>query len=81
MLSLPLKYLVMTYDQLDFATYCIGLLSSKLKMNQRDVYDKLKSSGILNDYIVKAYDALHTFSSDYIADDLIKYMKEKGVLR
>jgi len=71
----------MTYDQLDFATYCIGLLSSKLKMNQRDVYDKLKSSGILNDYIVKAYDALHTFSSDYIADDLIKYMKEKGVLR
>jgi hypothetical protein len=71
----------MTYDQLDFATYCIGLLSSKLKMNQRDVYDKLKSSGILNDYIVKAYDALHTFSSDYIADDLIEYMKEKGVLR
>lgn len=71
----------MTYDQLDFATYCIGLLSSKLKMNQRDVYDKLKSSGILNDYIVKAYDALHTFSSDYIADDLIEYMKEKGVLQ
>jgi hypothetical protein len=38
----------MTYDQLDFATYCIGLLSSKLKMNQRDVYDKLKSGSCDN---------------------------------
>ena len=64
----------MTYDQLDFATYCIGLLASRLEMNQREVYDKLKES----DYIVKAYNVLHTFSSDYIADDLIGDMKEKG---
>ena len=70
----------MTYDQLDFATYCIGLLASKLEMNQREVYDKLKESNILEGYIVKAYNVLHTFSSDYIADDLIGYMKEKGVI-
>lgn len=71
----------MTYEQLDFATYCIGLLSMRLGMNQTEVYDKLKGSGILDSYIVGAYDVLHTFSSDYIADDLIGYMKEKGVLK
>jgi hypothetical protein len=49
-------------------------------MNQREVYDKLKESDILEGYIVKAYNVLHTFSSDYIADDLIGYMKEKGVI-
>ena len=61
----------MTFDQLDFAVYCIGLVASKLNMNQTDVYDRLKKSGILGGYIVKGYGALHTFSSDYIADDLI----------
>lgn len=70
----------MTFEQLDFAVYCIGLLSSKLGMNQTEVYDRLKRSGILDGYIIKGYDPLHTFSSDYIADDLISFMKEKGAL-
>lgn len=43
----------MTFDQLDFAVYCIGLVASKLNMNQTDVYDRLKKSGILGGYIVK----------------------------
>lgn len=70
----------MNFNQLDFAVYCIGLLASKLGMNQAEVYDRLKKSGILDGYIVKGYEPLHTFSSDYIADDLIGYMKERGVL-
>lgn len=49
-------------------------------MNQSDVYDRLKKSGVLDGYIVEGYEPLHTFSSDCIADDLIGYMKEKGVL-
>ncbi len=70
----------MDFNQLDFAVYCIGLLASRLGMSQTDVYDRLKRSGILNGYIIKGYESLHTFGSDYIADDLIDYMKEKGVL-
>lgn len=70
----------MTFNQLDFAVYCIGLLASKLGMNQTDVYDRLKKSDILDGYIIKGYEPLHTFGSDYIADDLIGYMKEKGAL-
>ncbi len=70
----------MNFNQLDFAVYCIGLLASKLGMNQTDVYDRLKKSDILYGYIVKGYEPLHTFGSDYLAEDLISYMKEKGAL-
>lgn len=65
---------------LEFVTYCISKLAQVLKMSQREVYRRLKQSGILYDYIVPSYEVLHTFSSRYLVEDLIDYMKEKGVL-
>ena len=70
----------MDKNTLEFVTYCIGRLSLLLHLPQRDVYDRLKRSGILYDYIVPSYDVLHTFGSNYLMEDLIDYMKEKGVL-
>ena len=70
----------MTFDQLDFATFCIGSVADRLNMDQVEVYDKLNDSGILTGYIIPAYDVLHTFSSQYITDDIIDYMKKKGVV-
>lgn len=71
---------VMNSDNIDFVTYCIGNLSRRLGLNARDVYQRLKTSGILTDYIVPSYDVLHTFSKEYLMEDLIDFMKEKGVL-
>ena len=65
---------------LEFVTYCIGKLSVLLKLPQKEIYKRLKASGILYDYIVPSYDVLHTFSSRYLMEDLTEYMKEKGVL-
>lgn len=65
---------------LEFVTYCISKLSQVLSLPQREVYRRLKESGILYDYIVPSYDVLHTFSSRYLVDDLTDYMREKGVL-
>lgn len=70
----------MNTDNVDFITYCIGNLSRRLGLSVRDVYQRLKSSGILMDYIVPSYDVLHTFSKEYLMDDLTDYMREKGVL-
>lgn len=70
----------MNFDQLDFAVFCIGLVASKLGMNQTEVYDRLKRSDILDGYIVKAYEPLHTFGSEYLCNDIIDFMKEKGAL-
>lgn len=65
---------------LEFVTYCISKLSHVLKISQREVYLRLKESGILYGYIVPSYDVLHTFSSRYLVEDLTDYMREKGVL-
>ena len=70
----------MDKSTLEFVTYCISKLSQRLKLSQKEVYNKLKNSGILDEYIVPSYDVLHTFSSRYLIDDLTDYMKEKGVL-
>ena len=67
----------MSSDQLDFVTYCIGNLSIRLQLPQRAIYVRLKDSGILDNYIVKGYEVLHTFGKDYLMDDLITYMQEK----
>ena len=56
----------MDKDTVDFATYCIGNLSRRLGLNARDVYERLKTSGILNGYIVSSYDVLHTFGKEYL---------------
>ena len=65
---------------LEFVTFCISKLSMMLKLPQKEIYSRLKKSGILYGYIVPSYDVLHTFSSRYLMEDLTEYMKEKGVL-
>lgn len=65
---------------LEFVTYCISKLAQVLKLSQREVYRRLKESGILDGYIIPSYDVLHTFSSRYLVEDLTDYMREKGVL-
>ena len=49
-------------------------------MSAAEVYRRLKQSGILKGYIVPSYDVLHTFSKEYLMEDLTEYMREKGVL-
>ena len=71
----------MNMNVVDFVTFCVGNLSQRLGLSQRDVYNRLKASGILSGYIIPSYDVLHTFGKDYLMDDLITYMKEKGVLK
>jgi hypothetical protein len=70
----------MDKNVLQFVTYCIGCLSLKLNLPKPMIYNKLKHSGILYDYIVPSYDVLHTFSTPYLIDDILSYMKEKGAL-
>lgn len=70
----------MNTDNIDFITYCIGNLSRRLDLSARDVYQRLKTSGILMDYLVSSYDVLHTFGKEYLMEDLTDYMREKGVL-
>lgn len=42
------------------------------------IYKMLQSSGVIKDYLAAAYDVLHTFSLEYVAEDVINLMKKKG---
>ena len=71
----------MNFEQLNFTVFCVGGISDALKMNAGKVYRLLRDSGNLKEYIVPSYDVLHTFSKEYLIEDLESYMKEKGVLQ
>lgn len=70
----------MDFQTLNFTIFCVGSLADHLKMNARDVYHKLQDSGIISGYIVPCYDVLHSFSKEYIVEDLVSFMRKKGVL-
>lgn len=70
----------MNFETLNFTTFCVDNLADALKMSAGKVYGLLRTSGILNSYLIPGYDVLHTFSKEYIVEDLIQCMKEKGVL-
>ena len=67
--------------QLDFITYCVGNLADRLNMSASKVYKMLQSTDILNGYMIPCYDVLHTFSKEYIIDDLINLLKKRGALK
>lgn len=71
----------MNFEQLNFTMFCVGNVADALKMSAGKVYRLLKDSGILMEYIVPGYDVLHTFSKDYLVEDIVSYMKEKGALQ
>ena len=66
--------------QLDFITYCVGNLAERLNMSAGKVYRLLRSSNVLDGYILPCYDVLHTFGKDHIMDDLIDLLKKRGAL-
>ena len=70
----------MKAEYLDFITFCVGSLADALHWSASRVYKALRSTGLLNDYIVPCYDVLHTFSKEYIVDDLTEALREKGAL-
>lgn len=70
----------MSFEILNFITFCVGSLADALKMSAGQVYRLLRVSGILSGYLIPNYDVLHTFSKEYIVEDLILCMKERGAL-
>lgn len=67
--------------QLDFVTYCVGNLADRLNMSASKVYKMLRSTDILNGYMIPCYDVLHTFGKEYIMEDLISLLKKRGALK
>lgn len=71
---------IKSFNELEFVVFCIENVAKKLGVNAERVYQAFtEKSDILNGYIVPEYDVLHTQSREYIVDDLLEVMKERGV--
>jgi len=66
-------------NEIEFAIFCIENVAAKFNKDAVATYDILKTSGILDEYILPCYDVLHTQGKDYIINDIIELMKRKGV--
>ena len=67
-------------NELEFAIFCIENVAAKLGVGAENVYQAFtEKSNILNGYIVPEYKVLHTQSREYIVDDLLDVMRERGV--
>lgn len=69
-----------TEDQLSFAIFCIEAVAEVLGKDSRKVYAALaEKSNILDDYIARYYDALHTQDKYYIVEDIMRELEAEGV--
>lgn len=67
-------------DELEFAIFCIESVAARLSVPGEKVYRAFaEKSDILNGYIVPFYDVLHTQGKEYIVDDLLDLMHERGI--
>ena len=67
-------------NELEFAIFCIENVAARLGVDAERVYQAFtQKSDILNGYIVPEYEILHTQSLDYIVEDILDVMKERGV--
>lgn len=66
--------------ELEFVIFCIENVAARLGVSAENVYDAFTDkSNILNGYIVPEYEILHTQSKEYIVNDIIELMQERGV--
>ena len=68
--------------ELEFAIFCIENIALFIQKDAQEIYRMLaKDSDILKEYIIPEYEMLHTQGKEYIVNDIVELMKEKGVLK
>lgn len=65
--------------ELTFVVFILHALGQHWNMTTLEVYDILNSTGILDDYIIKCYDVLHTLGKEYLVEDITEFVREKGI--
>lgn len=67
-------------NKLEFAIFCIEQVAASLGVDAELVFYALtEKSDILYHYIVPEYEMLHTQSKDYIVNEVLDVMRERGV--
>ena len=70
----------MDYPILKFVIFCIDNVARFIGFTPRDTYHRMQDADIIDGYIVPCYDILHTFSKEYIVEELVAIMHKRGQL-
>lgn len=65
--------------KLTFVVFILHALGQHWNMTTPEVYEILNTTGILDDYIIKCYDVLHTLGKEYLVEDITEFFREKGI--
>lgn len=70
----------MNENELEFAIFCIESIASFLGRDSSQIYKMLaRDSDILHTYIIPSYAVLHTQGKEYIVNDIMEVVRERGV--
>ena len=58
------------YRHIHFAVMAIESGARKLGISGKEMYDRLHRQGLIHQRLIKRYEALHTQSLDWVADDI-----------
>lgn len=65
--------------ELTFVVFILHALGQHWNMTTPEVYEILNTTGILDDYIIKCYDVLHTLGKEYLVEDITEFARKKGI--
>ena len=65
--------------ELTFVVFILHALGQHWNMTTPEVYEILNTTGILDDYIIKCYNVLHTLGKEYLVEDITEFVREKGI--
>lgn len=69
----------MNEDSFSYIVYMIHACADHWNTTPSKVYQAIKKSGCLDEYLIPYYDILHTQSTDYIVHDISEFLKNRGV--
>lgn len=65
--------------EMDFVVYCVENLANYINEDSVKVFDLLDENELIEGYILKFYDILHTQGKDWIVEDLVEQLEKRGV--
>lgn len=69
----------MNRNELEFVTFVIGSVAERTHKSPAEIYKLFQQSGVISGYLVPGYDVLHTFGRQYLVDDVLDFLREKGI--
>ena len=68
----------MSREKLTFVIFLIHQLAEAWGQSPAQVYESLVEKHILDEYVIKHYDTLHSLGREYLIDDITGFMKERA---